>query len=193
VDSRRPYHVYGGLQDNGSWGGPSHSLRGTGPINEDWIVLGGGDGFVCRVDPNDPDVVYSESQDGFMVRRNLHTGEFAALRPPPPKVERVRIDARAAVLLALCKAPVAPAGLHTEPVEVPYRFNWNAPFILSSHNPSIFYCAGNFVFRSVKRGDELRVISPEITRTKRGSGTAVAESPRNPMSFGPAPMTATCG
>src|SRR5207249_380101 len=56
VSTSRPYWVYGGLQDNGSWGGPSVGLSG-GPINEDWISVGGGDGFVCRVDPNDPDLI----------------------------------------------------------------------------------------------------------------------------------------
>ena len=150
VDSSRPYRAFGGLQDNGSWGGPSHSLAGRGPINEDWVVVSGGDGFVCRVDPTDPDLVYYESQDGNIYRRNLRTGEGARIRPVQGQGQ---------------------AG---------YRFNWNTPFILSSHNPQIFYSAGNFVFRSVKQGADLKVISPEITRTKRGSGTAIAESPRNP-------------
>jgi photosystem II stability/assembly factor-like uncharacterized protein len=149
VDSRKPYRVYGGLQDNGSWGGPSNCLSGA-PINEDWIVVGGGDGFVCRVDPTDPDLVYFESQDGNVVRRNLRSGESAGIRP------------------------------RRERSQPPYRFNWNTPFILSSHNPRLYYSAGNYVFRSLKQGEDLRVISPEITRTKRGSGTALAESPRNP-------------
>jgi photosystem II stability/assembly factor-like uncharacterized protein len=150
VDNKRPYHVYGGLQDNGSWGGPSHSLAGGGPINEDWISVAGGDGFVCRVDPFDADAVYYESQDGNIGRRNLRTGERGFIRPR--------------------QAPGTTA----------YRFNWNTPFILSNHNPHLFYCGGNYVFRSVKQGDDLRVISPEITRTKRGSATAIVESPRNP-------------
>jgi photosystem II stability/assembly factor-like uncharacterized protein len=150
VDTRRPYHVYGGLQDNGSWGGPSRALNGQGSINEDWAMVGGGDGFVCRVDQNDPDLIYMESQDGNMFRSNLRTGDFAQIRPRDPT-----------------GSP-------------PYRFNWNTPFILSSHNSHIFYAAGNYVFRSVEQGANLRVISPEITRTKRGSGTALAESPRNP-------------
>jgi photosystem II stability/assembly factor-like uncharacterized protein len=150
VDSRRPYRVYGGLQDNGSWGGPSLALHGSGPINEDWYVVGGGDGFVCRVDPTDPDLVYWEMQDGRIVRRNLRTGESGQIRPQ--------------------QRPNTPA----------YRFNWNTPFILSSHNPSIVYSGGNYVFRSLKKGADLKIISPEITRTKRGSATAVAESPRNP-------------
>jgi len=62
----------------------------------------------------------------------------------------------------------------------PFRFNWNTPFILSNHNPSIFYSAGNYVFRSFKRGEDLKIISPEITKSVKGSGTALAESPRNP-------------
>jgi photosystem II stability/assembly factor-like uncharacterized protein len=150
LDNRRPYRIYGGLQDNGSWGGPSHTLDGQGPINSDWVMVQGGDGFVCRVDPNNPDIVYSESQEGNMFRSNLKTGERAILKPR------------------------APAG------QAPYRFNWNTPMILSSHNSQIFYCAGSHVFRSVKRGDNPRPISPELTTTQQGSATALAESPRNP-------------
>src|SRR5581483_9280213 len=136
TDTRRPYHVYGGLQDNGSWGGPSNTLRPSGPTNADYRSILGGDGFVCRVDPADPDVVYAESQNGVMVRRNLRTGESSPLRP------------------------------RAQPGTGKYRFNWNTPFILSQHNPHLFYAAGNFVFRSFKQGDDLKPISPEITRTK---------------------------
>jgi len=144
VDTRQPYRVYGGMQDNGSWGGPSRSLSG-GILNDDWVLIGGGDGFVCGVDPEDPDVVYGESQDGNIYRRNLRTGASASARP---------------------------RGAH--------RFNWNTPFILSRHNPRIFYSAGNHVFRSLKQGENCKPISPEIPRTKRGSGTALSESPLNP-------------
>jgi photosystem II stability/assembly factor-like uncharacterized protein len=150
LDSSRPARAFGGLQDNGSWGGPTRTLNGQGPINEDWFVVSGGDGFVCRVDPTDPDLVYFESQDGNMGRHHLKTGEFRMIRPPPPK-----------------NAP-------------PYRFNWNTPFILSSHNPRLDYCGGNHIFRSLNSGDDLRPISPEISRTKRGTASALAESPRDP-------------
>jgi photosystem II stability/assembly factor-like uncharacterized protein len=149
LDNRYPYHMYGGLQDNGSWGGPSRSLGGGGPINTDWVEVGGGDGFVCRVDPFDADLIYSESQDGNMARRNLRTGERLAIRPRRERGKK-------------------------------FRFNWNTPFILSNHNAGIYYAAGNYVFRSVKRGEDLRVISPEISRTGRGTASALAESPRNP-------------
>src|SRR4029077_20396507 len=81
VDARRPYRVYGGLQDNGSWGGPSQTLRPSGPTNADYRFIQGGDGFVCQVDQGAPDVVYSESQNGVMFRRNLRTGEAKFLRP----------------------------------------------------------------------------------------------------------------
>jgi photosystem II stability/assembly factor-like uncharacterized protein len=158
VDSRRPYHVYGGLQDNGSWGGPSHALDGRGPINEDWISVFGGDGFVCRVDPNDPDLVYAEFQDGNIIRRNLKTGRQGFIKPGG--------------------FGGGFGGFGGRPN--PYRFNWNTPYILSNHNSHILYCGGNFVFRSLKQGDDFRPISPEITLTKWGSATAVAESPVNP-------------
>lgn len=149
IDPRPNYKVYGGLQDNGSWGGPSISPRG-GIVNEDWTYINGGDGFVCRVDPTDPDLVYAESQGGAMTRRNFRTGERAFIRP----------------------RQTAGAPRH--------RFNWNTPYILSHHNPSIFYCMGEMVFRSVNKGDNLKPISTDLTRSKMGSGTALSESPRNP-------------
>ncbi len=149
ISPKYPYYVYGGLQDNGTWGGPSQSLSGAGPLNEDWLSVGGGDGFMCRVDQNDPDVVYWTSQNGAMQRRNMKTGERGGIRPAP---------------------------VEDRP---PYRFNWNTPFILSHANQRIFYAAGNYVFRSLDRGNNLEPISPEITLTKRGSATALSESPRS--------------
>jgi photosystem II stability/assembly factor-like uncharacterized protein len=144
LDTRRNYWVYGGLQDNGSWGGPSFRPGFTGPVNEDWIRVGGGDGFTCQVDPNDPDQIYYTAQYGRMGRRNLRTREAASFQP------RGR-----------------------------YRFNWSTPFLLSHHNSKIFYAAGNVVFRSLDRGNNLKPISKEITATDRGSALALAESPKN--------------
>ncbi len=146
---REDYWVYGGLQDNGSWGGPTHTADG-GPVNSDWIRIGGGDGFVCRVDAEDPDQVYSESQNGGMGWRNLRTGEGGFARPSSGR-----------------------KGLK-------YRFNWNTPFILSSHNSRILYSAGNYVFRSLNRGRRAKRISPKISVTERGTATALHESPIDP-------------
>jgi photosystem II stability/assembly factor-like uncharacterized protein len=148
VDNKKPYNVYGGLQDNGSWGGPSHTLRTTGPVNDDWMYLNGGDGFVCRVDLGDPDIVYSESQGGAINRRNLRTGESRFVRPQAVKQGEA------------------------------LRWNWNTPYILSHHNPSIFYSGAQYFFRSISRGDSLKAISPELTASKKGTISAIAESPR---------------
>ena len=74
VDSNLDYKVYGGLQDNGSWGGPSRSEQGSGPVNNDWIRVGGGDGFVTLSDPDDPEQIYYESQNGGMGSIHLGTG-----------------------------------------------------------------------------------------------------------------------
>jgi photosystem II stability/assembly factor-like uncharacterized protein len=158
IDTRREYKAYGGLQDNGTWGGPTRTRSLTGPVCEDWISVGGGDGFRCQVDPNDPDQVYYTSQNGAMGRRNFRTGEVASIRPGGGR-------------------PGQGQGQGQGPA---YRWNWNTPFILSHHNSKIFYCAGNYVFRSLDRGSNPQVISPEITATKQGSATALAESPRNP-------------
>ena len=92
VDSKKPYFVYGGLQDNGCWGVPSLSLRGPGPVNEDVIPINGGDGYVCRVDQEDPDQVYGESQNGGMVRYNLKTGEKGSIKTQPAQGVRYRFN-----------------------------------------------------------------------------------------------------
>ena len=149
VGPRRDYRVYGGLQDNGSWGGPSRVRHASGPLNPDWMMVGGGDGFRCRVDEHDPDRIYFESQMGGIGRRHLRSGERAFMRPRPAKGEK------------------------------PLRFNWSTPFLLSNHNSKIYYTAANRVFRSLDRGNGLRAISPDITKTKKGSATALAESPRD--------------
>jgi len=149
LSTRRDYWVFGGLQDNGSWGAPHRSANASGTINEDWIRVGGGDGFVVAVDPDDPDQVYYESQNGGTGRTNLRTMESAGIRPRAERGTR-------------------------------YRFNWKTPFILSAPNSRVYYSAAQFVFRSWNRGDDLKVISPEITRGKLGSATALAESPRDP-------------
>ena len=124
----------------------------AGPINEDWICVGGGDGFVCRVDPNDPDLVYSESQDGSMGRAQ-------------PAHRRARL---ASGRRRRAGQPPLPLQLEhaVHPVAATTRRSSTAAATTSSARST--------------RATTCKIISPEITRTKRGSATALAESPRNP-------------
>ncbi len=148
VDTSTPYRVFGGLQDNGSWGGPSATRGSIGPTEHDWFEIGGGDGFLCLADPENPDSIYYESQYGRMGRVNLQTGARQQIRAPQKKDQEL-------------------------------RFNWKTPFLLSPHNPRIFFCAGNRVYRSLNRGQGLEAISPDLTRTPKGTCTALAQSPRD--------------
>jgi photosystem II stability/assembly factor-like uncharacterized protein len=81
ADMRKPYYVYGGLQDNGSWGAPSQTRSGAGITNADWYRVGGGDGFYAQIDPTDYNTVYSESQNGAMSRLDLRNGRSVGIRP----------------------------------------------------------------------------------------------------------------
>ncbi len=148
VDLRKPYWIYGGLQDNGSWGVPSATRDVRGITINDWIRVGGGDGFYCQPDPTDPMTLFVEMQYGRLQRVNLATGAVVNI------------------------SPIAPKG------QPPYRFNWNTPLLLSPHNPRIVYYGGNYLFRSLNRGENWETISPELTATSRGSLTTIAESPR---------------
>jgi photosystem II stability/assembly factor-like uncharacterized protein len=95
-----PYTVCGGLQDNGSWCGPSRTLFVQGIGNEDWFRVGGGDGFYTVVDPSDANTVYVESQDGNVSRLNLATKERRVLRPLPPEGEKYRFNWDSPILLS---------------------------------------------------------------------------------------------
>ncbi|MGK0155642.1 MAG: photosystem II stability/assembly factor-like uncharacterized protein [Neolewinella sp.] len=148
VSADRNYRVYGGLQDNGSWGGPSRTA-GTGARNQDWVRIGGGDGFRCLVDPDDKNVIYSQSQNGPPGWRDLASSKRGSLR--------------------------GGKGEKGESI----RYNWETPYILSGHNSKIVYTAGSRVFKSLNRGKGMKSISPVITNTDRGAATALAESPRD--------------
>ena len=130
-DMEWPYNVYGGLQDNSTWYTPS---RRPGPIqNKHWNSLTGGDGFWAFVDPDDPDVVYNESQGGNLFRIRKSTLEQKEIKPSPK------------------------AG------EPKYRFNWNTPIHLSPNDKGTIYYAAQFLFRSKDRGDSWERISPDLT------------------------------
>lgn len=100
VDMRDPYWVYGGTQDNGTWGAPTRTLGRNGATNSDWVRAGGGDGFYAAIDPTDHNVVYLESQNGSLRRFDFATQEAKGIRPTAAPGERLRYNWSAPVLMS---------------------------------------------------------------------------------------------
>jgi photosystem II stability/assembly factor-like uncharacterized protein len=133
LDNEKPYQICGGLQDNGSWCGPSMSLARDGITNEDWTLMPGGDGFYAEIDNVEPWIVYTESQDGHISRRDAHTGQQREIMPQ------------------------AKAG------EPHYRFQWNSPMAVSVHDHKTIYYGGNYLFKSTDRGDSWTRLGGDLT------------------------------
>ena len=135
VDNAEPfYNIYGGTQDNNSMGGPSRTTNSAGIVNADWYITNGGDGFESQIDPTDPNIVYAQAQYGWLVRYDKKSGERVGIKPAPSIGEAA------------------------------YRWNWDAPLLISPHNPQRLYFAANKVFRSENRGDDWDVISDDLTQ-----------------------------
>jgi hypothetical protein len=175
TDMRKPYYVCGGLQDHGSWCGPSALRTSSGILNTDWYRIGGGDGFYTQNDPNDWAIGYSESQDGNTNRYNLRTGDSQSIRPRGPAVAGEG-QRGAAGATPDPDAPAAPAGgrggrganpmgniVPAPPPGTNFRFYWNTPFILSPHDSRVVYLGGDRLFKSTTRGDSWTA-SPDLTK-----------------------------
>ncbi|MBN2563820.1 MAG: glycosyl hydrolase [Phycisphaerae bacterium] len=135
VDDSEPfYYVYGGTQDNNTLGAPSRTRDRIGIANEHWFVTVGGDGYKTQVDPEDPNIVYSQWQYGGLVRHDRRSGEIVDIKP------------------------------REAPSEEPFRWNWDSPFIISPHNHRRLYFAGNKLFRSDDGGNSWAVVSGDLTR-----------------------------
>ncbi len=135
VDNDYPfYNVYGGTQDNFSIGGPSRVLTNHGITNFDWFITNGGDGFESQIDPENPNIVYAQSQNGYLVRFDKLSGEIVGIQPAERDGENA------------------------------YRFNWDSPLAVSRHKSGRLYFAGNKVFRSDDYGNSWDVISEDLSQ-----------------------------
>ena len=139
VNMEYPYHVCGGLQDNGSWCAPSATQSDQGIRNRDWYNVGGGDGFYNVIDPNDPTIMFSESQGRNINRVDLMSMEKQRIRALPRPGEDS--ESRS------------------------YHFNGNAPIVISAHTPSTIYHASNHLLKSTDRGTTWQEISPDLTKS----------------------------
>ncbi|MFN0167918.1 MAG: VPS10 domain-containing protein [Bryobacteraceae bacterium] len=177
ADNRLPFYwVMGGLQDNGSWAGPSATKEPAGILSDDWRMVQFGDGFYMMNHPDNPDLYLAESQGGSIARTDMRTRE--------QQESSVQ--------------PLSPAGGPASAAK--YRFNWNSPIVPSPHDKNTVYFAGNVLFRSRDFGKTWQSISPDLTtndkeKQKPAGGPvwfdnstaeyhstiiSVAESPRKP-------------
>jgi photosystem II stability/assembly factor-like uncharacterized protein len=135
VDYDEPfYNIYGGTQDNNSQGGPSRTVNVSGILNSDWFITMFGDGHQPAVDPNNPDIVYSQWQQGNLTRFDRRTGEAIYIKP----------QAREG--------------------EPPDRYNWDSPILISPHDSKTLYFGTQRVWRSDDYGDSWTPISGDLTR-----------------------------
>jgi photosystem II stability/assembly factor-like uncharacterized protein len=140
ADSREPfYYLGGGLQDNGTWWGPSRTREPAGILEDDWRMPSFGDAYYVLTHPDDPELMISESQGGNILRTDLRTRQQVGISPQPRRNDG------------------GPVG------QLKYRFNWNAPIVASPHDGKVVYFGGNVLFRSRDFGTTWEAISPDLT------------------------------
>ncbi|HEX9563800.1 MAG TPA: hypothetical protein VF981_07505 [Gemmatimonadaceae bacterium] len=175
-DYRVPYYICGGAQDNGSHCGPSR--RQGNNQNSYWFMVSGGDGFYTAQHPREPWVVWSESQGGNMQRRNIRTGEGGGLARPTYRAAYVAYEDSIMEVRGDTTRPATREQTRriaelrqrqvADSIESNMRYNWNNPFLLSPHNPDVFYSGGSRVLKSTWRGDNLFAISPDLSKKQWG-------------------------
>ena len=170
VDMRDPYHVGGGLQDNGLWMTPSNSREYRGILNMHSTWIAEGDGFHTQIDPDDWRTVYTVNHVGFVARQNIETREYSFITPTPETISNFKQYVDYNYDETRNRYTIDP-GEHwffrdrpERPLLPPqFRFNWSSPFIISSHNSKKVLFGSNHLFQSHDRGDNWKIISPDLT------------------------------
>ena len=143
ADARTPYRLCGGLQDNSGWCGPSTAVGRRGLSQAQWFGVVGGDGEYVVPAPSDSNIVYAESQNGYLERIDLRNAMDRSIRPYYPGVEA------------------------QAPSELKYRFNWTSPVAVSRTDANTVYLGANTLFKSTDGGQHWDVISPDLTRNDK--------------------------
>ena len=141
VDDETPYNVLGGLQDNGTWRGPSRTTNSAGILKDDWNAITGGDGYYAVPVPGKSNIIYSNLQGGVIFQKDMNTGNTRTIHPYP------KITGSAGDAIKDHK----------------YRFNWDSPILISPHDPKTVYFGGNVLFKTTDEGYSWEVISPDLT------------------------------
>ena len=141
VDDENPYNVLGGLQDNGTWRGPSRTTNSAGILKDDWNYITGGDGYYAVPVPGKSNIIYSNLQGGVIFQKDMNTGNTRTIHPYP------KITGSAGDAIKDHK----------------YRFNWDSPIHISPHDPKTVYFGGNVLFKTTDEGYSWEVISPDLT------------------------------
>ena len=168
VDMNTPFNIYGGLQDNGSWVGPSATFRSEGILNEDWSRLGGGDGFLNIVDPEEPHQVYVESQYLGLTRVNMQTNEKRYIRPGNTTGW---IESRRNWAVWGTGKDFPFLGEEMTPG------NWDGPFTISPHDSAVVYAGTNKFWRTNDRGQSWTSLRNLTTGVVRSELTIMGQLP----------------
>jgi photosystem II stability/assembly factor-like uncharacterized protein len=158
ADPSEPYTLCGGLQDNNAWCGPSSSLAGRIVTGDQWYTVVGGDGEYAVPAPSDPNIIYADSQSGFITRldKRTHLSHFA--RPTLDTVQQMK------------------------PSELKYRFNWTSPIAVSPTDANEVYLGGNIVFKTTDGGKHWTPVSPDLTRNDKSKQVMAGEPVQHDMS-----------
>ena len=172
VDMDRPYNVYGGLQDNGSWMGPSETYRQDGIVNSDWVRVGGGDGFVNLADTTNNYIIYTESQYLTLSRYNMRTGERTAIRPGDP-IGHIGGRRNWETWWEVGTFEEQRLGNVMAPA------NWDGPFIISPHDAVTLYAGTNVLWKTTDRGDSWEPLGDLTTQVDRRTLQVMGEMPHD--------------